>query len=69
MPASLMLIYIQGKYTFDLGLVSDLLNFGGFMVMVVFPAYAVFYAVLLISNAAINRMEYNKEVEWQARKL
>lgn len=67
LPASLSEIYTVRALTFDLGLVVQLLDLYGVLVMMIFPAYVFTYGVLSIYEALKRRREYKEAIERQAK--
>jgi hypothetical protein len=61
--------YSMGGIVFDTGLTAMLFDVAGFFIIVVFPAYAVFYAVLAITETIQRRKEYRTNMELQAKFL
>lgn len=63
---SLNAVYDQTHSTFDVSNIQFLINLAGFMISIVFPAYAVCYGLLEIVEAIKRRREYRTALELQA---
>jgi hypothetical protein len=64
---SLNAVYDQTHSTFDVSNITFLINLAGFMTVIVFPAYALCYAVLAIIETVQRRRKYRKALELQAK--
>lgn len=53
LPVSMAVVYEKGGFTFETQLTVDLINTAGFLICVVFPAYLVYYIVLVLSAVTI----------------
>lgn len=62
-------LYSVGHFTFNTVTTAMLFNSAGFLIIVVFPAYAVCYAVLAITETIQRRKEYRAAIKKQEKFL
>jgi hypothetical protein len=67
LPASLSEIYATGGYTFNVDGVTQLIDFYGVMVVIIFPAYVLIYGILSVYESIKRWRQAKRDMDLQAK--